>query len=78
MRIRLTVQWDEFSIGLSITWRERIAFGLGPILLGIYWGPAVYRCEECQRLETRAALAGIVPTQSRALDEVSCREEKKA
>ncbi len=50
MKTRLTVSWGEFAIGLSLTWRERIAIGLGPVLLGIYWGPMLWRCSECRKL----------------------------
>jgi hypothetical protein len=49
MKARLTVAWSEFGLGMSITWGSRIAFGLGPILLGIYWGPEMWRylCPAC-------------------------------
>ena len=49
MKVILTVDWTELSIGLNITWGSRIAFGFGPVLLGIYWGPMYWRylCPDC-------------------------------
>ena len=63
MKTRLTVSWGDFALGVAVTWKERIAFGLGPLLIGIYWGPMLWRCAECQkltseRLRASAALAG--------------------
>ena len=64
MRAILTWEPDEFGFGFNITSRSRIAIGLGPILLGLYWGPKVwrYRCAECQhRYRVVEALAAPEP-----------------